>query len=497
MKPDQFKILWATAPERLEADRERLAALQEEDVLTFAAIAAAPSDLQGQDTAVVLLTPPALDLEEEGKALQNALLAAGVPTTTATRANLAEDGPAAWERRRARLITYALDAARQTTASKENAATLARLSLGDVLEEFNDLERKDPPLYPTGLDALDKVLRGGLREGVYILQGIPGGGKTALALYIAANIVKANPEARVLFHSLEMSRRQVAARVLARLAFDLAEPYAKGTPYSWEYFADTHAPKEWDWQTPSRLRALAAEDIGDRIQNAAIDEFTSISSRFMVAYRGAFSEEEGGEPSVDRLAYLGKVAASVKARDEDGNLVPLPAPVVFVDYLQLIAPPEDIRERRDAVAYNSSMLEKMAHDLRTPVVVLSSMNRAAVNAAKEGKAVAFAAKESGDIDYNADAILSLVDVLDGEGPGAKPLTLEGEDETEHRKGKVVEVQVVKNRTGPATFKGNHPRFDWLTAWGVYQATRHPAEEKAVDVANLAANLAGLRGKGKR
>lgn len=464
-KPDQFKVLWATAPERLATDRERLAALGENDVQTFAALAAAPADLQGQDTAVVLLPPvaAAFDLEEEGKALRDALLAAGVPTTTATRADLAEEGAAAWEQRRARLVAFALDAARQTATSKENAATLARLSLGDVLEEFQNLERPDPPLYATGLPALDEVLRGGLREGVYILQGVPGGGKTALALYIAANIVKANPEARVLFHSLEMSRRQVAARVLARLSFDLAEPYGKDTSRSQDYCADIHAPREWDWQTPSRLRALAEDDTGDRIQAAALDEFLSLSSRFLVAYRGAFSEKERGQPSVDRLADLGKVVAA------NG-----PAPVVFVDYLQLISPPEDIRERRDAVAYNSSMLEQMAHDLRTPVVVLSSMNRTAVQNAQQGKAVGMgAAKESGDIDYNADAILSLVDALDGEG---EPRAFK--DDLEHREGKVVEVQVAKNRTGPTTYKGKHPRFDWLTSWGVYQTA--PAEEAVED-----------------
>ena len=225
-------------------------------------------------------------------------------------------------------------------------------------------------------------------------------------------------------------------------------------------FADKFAPRELDWQTPSRLRALAAQEDGARVQQNALEEFLALSSRFLVAYRGAFKDGRG-LPTVGRIAGIGKEVA------KDG-----PAPVVFVDYLQLITPSKEFQgERRDVVGYNSSMLEQMAHDLRTPVVVLSSMNRAAVNAAQtSGKVGMGASKESGDIDYNADAIFSLVDVLKEDG---EPLTFE--EEEGHRKGKVVEVQVAKNRTGPSTHKGTHPRLDWLTSWGVYEASRRKAE----------------------
>ena len=471
MKPDQFKILWATAPERLEADRAALAALGEKDVQPFSVVGNAPADLQGQDTAVVLLPPSslALNLEDAGKALRVALLAAGVPVFEALRSDLAENG-AAWERKKAHLVSFAIDAVRQTAASKERSDLLARLALGDVLEEFQTAET-DPPLYATGLADLDRVLNGGLREGVYVVQGVPGGGKTALALYIAGSILKGNPEARVLYHSLEMSRRQVAARVLARLAYDLAGSMtAKGAEaenMGRYFFADKYAPRELDWQTPSRLHDLAPEKdgFGARIQAGAGEEFQTLLPRFMVAYRGAFPDGRG-QPSVDRLAAIGKDVA------KDG-----PPPVVFVDYLQLIPPPEDYRgERRDVVGYNSSMLEQMAHDLRTPVVVLSSMNRTAVKEAQTtGTIQQGAAKESGDIDYNADAVLGLVDVLTGEGQDKKPLTFA--EEEGHRAGKVVEVQVAKNRTGPSTFRGIHPRLDWLNAWGVYEASRHPAGDE--------------------
>lgn len=465
MKADQFKILWATAPERLAADRALLAGLgeREDTVDTFENVARAPADLQGQDTAVVLLPPPGLahDLEDAGKDVQKALLAAGVPAVTASRSDLKKDSEAAWERKKNNLVGRAIVERDLLAAPKEEKETRARLYLGDVLEKFQDIEAADPPIYATGIANLDSVLNGGLREGVYLLQGVPGGGKTALALFMGGSILKGSPKARVLFHSLEMSRQQIAARVLARLAFDLAGELRAGTVYSQECFAKLFAPGELAWQTPSRLRELAEKtQYGRAVQEGALQELGDLLERFMVAYRGA-----GKEPSVDRLAAIGKAVAG------DG-----PAPVVFVDYLQLLAPPEDYHgERRDVVGYNSSKLEEMAHDLKTPVVVLSSMNRAAVKDAQQGKTLAMnAAKESGDIDYNADAILSLVAAVDGEGDNATPVEFEDEQIPgigSARKGRVVELQVAKNRTGDVTHKGTHPRLDWLTEWGVYEVSR--------------------------
>ena len=447
MKPT-LKVLWATAPDRLDADRAILEKLGEKDVQPFSVVGAAPADLQGQDTAVVLLPPrgAAFPLEDEGEAVKKALLAAGVPAITALRSDISEGG-AQFDRKKARLVSLAVDAAQRTT-------TLDRLHLEDVLKEFQNPDAQDPPLYATGLEDIDRVLNGGLREGVYVVQGVPGGGKTALALFLAGSILKGNAEARVLFHSLEMSRRQVAARVLARLAYDLSLEHGRAIDMDQALFADKYAPREWDWQTPSKLKTLAETDCGARLQLDAIDAFSDFSDRFMVAYRGA-----GEQPSVDRLAAIGK---DVTAR---GGC----APVVFVDYLQLITPPEEYHgERRDVVGYNSSMLEEMAHALRTPVVVLSSMNRTAVRDAQStGRVGMGASKESGDIDYNADVILSLVDALkDGE-----PIEFGNAEEEGRRSGKVVEVQVAKNRTGPSTHKGNHPRLDWLNAWGVYETRK--------------------------
>jgi hypothetical protein len=278
MKAEQFKVVWATAADRLEADRALLDKLGEKDVQPFAVVGNAPADLKDTDTAAVVFLPPpgvAVGLDAEGEKVMQAVLAAGIPACAALRSDLADR--AAFERHKVRLVKIAREAARPFAEEKRHGEILARLDLGDVLEEFSTPEKfKDPPLYKTGLADLDEVLGGGLREGVYVLQGIPGGGKTALSLYIAGSILRGNQDARVLYHSLEMSRRQIAAKVLTRLAFDLAgeikdEISTAMEPLDKEAFADKHAPKELDWQTPSRLCALAAQEYGERVQHEALD----------------------------------------------------------------------------------------------------------------------------------------------------------------------------------------------------------------------------------
>lgn len=72
-----------------------------------------------------------------------------------------------------------------------------------------------PPV-PTGLADLDAALCGGLRHGAYYLGGLPGDGKTTLALQMAAHIaVTVGP---VLFVSKEQDRAAVRDILLAHLA---------------------------------------------------------------------------------------------------------------------------------------------------------------------------------------------------------------------------------------------------------------------------------------
>ena len=124
-------------------------------------------------------------------------------------------------------------------------------------------------------------------------------------------------------------------------------------------------------------------------------------------------------------------------------------PLVIIDYLQMAAVASMTNEREVRVRV-SRYLEQMfgvARRRRVPVLLLSSINRAAY----DGKPTLAAFKESGDIEFGTDVAMILDRAPEGEGrqpQNAKPLNL----------------HVLKNRDGandaviPLDFEGRFMRF---------------------------------------
>ena len=81
---------------------------------------------------------------------------------------------------------------------------------------LNELSQSDSdfPGYPTGLRDLDKRINGLNPSDLVIIAARPGMGKTTIALNIVANVAKATRKS-VAFFSLEMSREQLASRLLS------------------------------------------------------------------------------------------------------------------------------------------------------------------------------------------------------------------------------------------------------------------------------------------
>ncbi len=98
-----------------------------------------------------------------------------------------------------------------TEGSFASGPELLAKDLGDLADE-SSRHREGFAGIPTGFRALDDLL-GGLRQSDLILIGArPGEGKTSLALNIVLEAGRAGK--RVLVFSLEMPRRQIAARLL-------------------------------------------------------------------------------------------------------------------------------------------------------------------------------------------------------------------------------------------------------------------------------------------
>lgn len=94
-------------------------------------------------------------------------------------------------------------------------------TLGEILETevkpaLDDLHFQERTnKIPTGFDAIDRMIGGGLSlTDVLLVAGIPGSGKSAFVLQLAANIAKAGTP--VAFLSGEMSDRENALRLLSQ-----------------------------------------------------------------------------------------------------------------------------------------------------------------------------------------------------------------------------------------------------------------------------------------
>lgn len=226
-----------------------------------------------------------------------------------------------------------------------------------------------PPATPTGLAHLDAII-GGLRpESFIVLNGPPGRGKSGLAIQMTRHVAVGRP---VVFITTELSARQVLARFVAQV---------RGVPWGAVY--DTG---------PSEALAMAA-DLSDL--QLRIVELTRSLDIFGTLDRVA---QELGEP-----------------------------PVFVLDYMQHAARKRADEERRIAVAALSDEVGEWCRRTRSTALMVGSTARFQYTSENDRSAGDFlgTAKESGDVDYDASAIL----FLESEGTSAR-------------------LHVAKNRFGP-------------------------------------------------
>jgi len=229
----------------------------------------------------------------------------------------------------------------------------------------------------SGFKHLNEVLNG-LGEGLFILAGAPSTGKTTLAKQIADHVA-AKEKVPVLFWSYEQSAEELRIKSLARLALVNARTIWTGRA------EEKPIPK-----SRRVVEAPTANETWQRIKDAA-DKYRRGPGPWLHVIEG------GREDHINAIQ-----AAAISAQQRAGG-----GPVfVVVDYLQIIPggpdAPDTIRERID---YVLSALRRMARTLHSPVLVISAENRAAY--AGNAKPTLAALKESGGIEYSADAVMCL------------------------------------------------------------------------------------------
>lgn len=213
---------------------------------------------------------------------------------------------------------------------------------------------------PTGIVALDRLLaHGGWRPGVVLLGGMAGIGKSAFALHSALHAAAAGHP--VLYLSVEQSPMELLGRIFCR---------------------ETRRPISDYWNREPEYLA-AAQAVAHRLH---LDRLYLRSDPFVVE---------------DHLGTVGRLRQWAVAVAEEAGRPPL----IIVDYLQRMRPPE--AERRLDLHRQISMaglgLRQLARDLSSPVLAISSVNRQSYD--KPASLDAF--KGSGDLEYDADVCILL------------------------------------------------------------------------------------------
>ena len=239
----------------------------------------------------------------------------------------------------------------------------------DTLADVFTMRGATDPV-PTGLKTLDAAIGGGLFPGLVVLGAISSLGKTTLTLQIADSIAEGGRT--VLFATIEQSARELVCKSVSRTMRAMGNP-AHDLATAQEMF-DATRRRTW---APSKVAAF----------EAACSEYGS-----KVAPRMHYIEGNGPVS----VAEIRRVAEAM--REHDGR-----PPVVFVDYLQLLAPANERDTDKQTADKNVTALRQMARDLQTPVVVISSLNRSSYS----GVISMDSFKESGGIEYGADLALGL------------------------------------------------------------------------------------------
>ncbi len=309
-------------------------------------------------------------------------------------------------------------AERQIFDVTERRVTGEAQKLQTLIEEaFKTIERRGKDALtgePTGFSELDELTCGWQPGELIIVAGRPSMGKTALGLNMAEHLgLAADPRRPVLFFSLEMSRQQVAQRILCSRARVNAHTLRRGR----------HSNDDL-----RRLQQVAAEM---RDAPLLVDDTADLT---IVELRAR--------------ARLAQRRHDIKA--------------IFVDYLQLMRPPRS-ENRQVEVASISRGLKALAKDLNVPVVAMAQLNRSPEDKSRKGNRPRMSdLRESGAIEQDADvvALLHRESYYKSHAPAARPdeeddRPAAGDDADEN----VAELIIAKQRNGPvATIKLHWNKF---------------------------------------
>lgn len=284
----------------------------------------------------------------------------------------------------------------------------------------------DTPYIPTGFKKLDSVLDGGLYEGLYIVGAISSLGKTTIITQIADQIAQAGTD--VLIFSLEMARAEIMAKSISR--HTLQSVLATG--------GDIRNAKTARGITTGKRYIDYSQTERDLI-NSSIMEYSKYAQNIYISEGvGDIGAEQIRETVQKHILFTGKT------------------PVVIIDYLQILAPYSERATDKQNTDKAVMELKRISRDYKTPVIGISSFNRANYKEAVTMEAF----KESGAIEYSSDILIG----LQLKGAGKKDFDA---NEAKRKDPREIELVILKNRNGRT---GDSLTFNFYPLFNYFEET---------------------------
>lgn len=325
----------------------------------------------------------------------------------------------------------------------------------DYEKEHADAVRDMTPRIQTGITALDNALGGGLLPQYYVLGAISSLGKSTLCGQICDNIALTEGGRDVIIFTLEMSRDDLLCKSFARM---MAERRAACLPDDVSGADLAHA-----------LEGLpSASDIGEGWKRFSLpkeiqQEIERTEAEYFERTRGRIWIISGRQDvNSIREQIFRHVDLSQKKHPHGWQ-----PPVVLVDYIQILAAPEDAKFYSDKAKLDNDVYW-LGETTRTkgchmPIIGISSFNRANYYAPADLNAL----NGSGNLEYDADYVIAAqyyaVNLVNEKGETTFKVKTE-----RRRPAREIELSIVKGRkaeTGGSVRLFYCPRNDFFRTAG--------------------------------
>ena len=244
----------------------------------------------------------------------------------------------------------------QASAKPDSVESYIDLLMGGEIEEFQAAKERR-----TGFSNLDAE-SGGLYAGLYCVAATSSLGKTTFCHQMADQLAMIGED--VIFFSMEQSRLELVSKSIARM-------------------------------TAQQNMASAVTSLSIRkgylpvyVQKAALDYRNAVSDRLSIV-EGNFN---------CNISFIGDYVRQYVRRTGC-------KPVVFVDYLQILQPSDEIKGQSTKEVIDSTVteLKRLSRELNLTIFVISSVNRMNYLTPIDFESL----KESGGIEYTCDVIYGL------------------------------------------------------------------------------------------